>query len=109
MGGGGKSKEATTLPLAASTTGRWVVTDAAFILEGVEPALTFEQIVASLEGLGAGVVSTAGLTLGAVLMPTMIAEPEFDWTRSLPKSIPITTTGEPDSGNLYLYWKFIFI
>ncbi|KFF25292.1 hypothetical protein IW16_14845 [Chryseobacterium vrystaatense] len=50
-----------------------------------------------------GFASTGAMTLGAVLYPTMIKEPEFNWTRDLPLDVPITTTGDPDSGNLYLY------
>lgn len=50
-----------------------------------------------------GFASTGAMTLGAILYPTMIKEPEFNWTRDLPLDVPITTTGEPASGNLYLY------
>jgi hypothetical protein len=56
-----------------------------------------------LEGLGTGVVSVGGMTLGALLMPTMIKEPEFNWTRDLPLDVPVTTTGTPQDPTLYLY------
>jgi hypothetical protein len=49
--------------------------------------------------------STAGLTAGAIFWPTMIGEPEFNWTRQfdVPIDLPITTTGEPQDPSLYLY------
>ncbi|PIF47263.1 RHS repeat-associated protein [Chryseobacterium sp. 52] len=50
-----------------------------------------------------GFASTGTMTLGAILYPTMIKEPEFNWTRDLPLDVPVTTTGEPQDPNLYLY------
>jgi len=55
-----------------------------------------------LKGLGTGVISTGAMTLGAILYPTMIAEPEFDWTRNFDKTIdvPIITTDVNKNGIL---------
>ncbi|WP_378106690.1 RHS repeat domain-containing protein [Chryseobacterium sp. sg2396] len=62
------------------------------------------SIFSSLQGVGTGLFSTAGLTAGAIFVPTMIGEPEFNWTRQfdVPTDIPITTTGEP-SGVEFFY------
>ncbi|MCQ4142401.1 hypothetical protein, partial [Chryseobacterium sp. EO14] len=71
------------------------VVDIAFIPEGVAEG----SISASLRGAGTGLFSTAGLTAGAIFVPTMIGEPEFNWTRQFDGStdVPITTTtGEPE-------------
>jgi hypothetical protein len=98
--GRGKKVTETTATYAAST-----VVSSAIIVGEVSPvgqAFTWQEILASLEGLGTGlrglgtgVVSTAGLTAGAILYPAMIKEPEFDWTRYSPIDVPITTTDEP--------------
>lgn len=66
-----------------------------------------EGVAAESSGaaVGTGLFSTAGLTAGAIFWPTMIAEPEFNWTRQFDGStdIPITTTGTPQDPTLYLY------
>ena len=70
-------------------------------------AVTFDGYAAGTAATETAVTGTGligGFTLGALLMPTMIAEPEFDWTRQfdIPADIPITTTDSPE-GALYLY------
>jgi hypothetical protein len=51
-------------------------------------------------------VAVGAATLGAVLTPVMMKDPEYNWARDLPWNVPVTgTTDEPadESGNLYLY------
>nr|WP_228446811.1 RHS repeat-associated core domain-containing protein [Chryseobacterium sp. 3008163] len=90
---GGKSKNANTLPIAASTTGRWVVTSAEFIPEGVEAALTWEEVAAAAGVLGRGL-------WGAPLLLT--GDSGFA-PNSKPLTIdePITTTSQPQTITLY--------
>lgn len=49
---------------------------------------------AATQTIATGATLTGALTLGAVLFPTMIGEPEFNWTRNfdVPTDLPITTT-----------------
>lgn len=58
------------------------------------------RIGASLEGLGTGVISVVGMTLGALLMPTMIKEPEFNWTRQFDGSLDIPISDDISSGDV---------
>jgi hypothetical protein len=55
--------------------------------------------------------STAGLTAGAIFVPTMIKEPEFNRTRQfdVPTDIPITTTSDPKNNPLYLYRNMLAV
>ncbi|QBA22440.1 hypothetical protein EU348_15100 [Chryseobacterium indologenes] len=51
-------------------------------------------------------VAVGAATLGAVLTPVMMKDPEYNWTRDLPWNVSVTgTTDIPadESGNLYLY------
>ncbi|MCF2218683.1 RHS repeat-associated core domain-containing protein [Chryseobacterium sp. PS-8] len=80
------------------------VVDIAFIPEGVATE-------SSEAAAGTGLFSTAGLTAGAIFVPTMIKEPEFNWTRQfdVPTDIPITTTGDPKNNPLYLYRNMLAV
>ncbi len=94
---------------ASGHTVKATIIDIALIPEGVAEESTVSRLLASLEGVGVGLFSTAGLTAGAILTPTMIAEPEFNCTRDLPVDMPVTTTGEPDPVNLYLYRNMLAV
>ncbi|PXW06922.1 RHS repeat-associated protein [Chryseobacterium sp. CBTAP 102] len=51
-------------------------------------------------------VAVGAATLGAVLTPVMMKDPEYNWARDLPLTVPTTVaTDVPanESGNLYLY------
>jgi hypothetical protein len=51
-------------------------------------------------------VAVGAATLGAVLTPVMMKDPEYNWARDLPFNVPVTgATDVPDDGsdNLYLY------
>jgi RHS repeat-associated protein len=92
-----KSKQAEVLPIAASNAGRWVVTSAELIPEGVEAALTWEEVMAAVGSLRVGVWALP-LALNGDSGFAPNSKP-----LTIPTDVPITTTGEPDSGNLYLY------
>ena len=100
FGGRKRNARITTVLPGAQVSRAVTVGEIIWYLEGyTEETIVGEEIIT-------GVSLTGGLTLGALLMPTMIGEPEFDWTRNfdIPADIPITKTGEPqDPGNLYLY------
>lgn len=51
-------------------------------------------------------VAVGAATLGAVLTPVMMKDPEYNWTRDLPLTVPTTVATDvpaDESGNLYLY------
>ncbi|WP_159102993.1 DUF6443 domain-containing protein [Flavobacterium sp. B17] len=70
-------------------------------------ALIPEGVAAESSGaaVGTGLVSTAGLTAGAIFWPTMFGEPNFNWTRQfdVPTDIPVTTTDSEPKQTITLY------
>jgi len=93
--GGSKSNNGA---IKQTRSGVGILMPGAYIFEGYAAGTAATETAVTGTGL------LGGLTLGALLMPTMIAEPEFDWTRQFDKTrdIPITTTGEP-SGVEFFY------
>ena len=66
------------------------IVDIALIPEGAVGG----SLSTSLQGIGTGLFSTAGLTAGAIFVPTMIGEPAFDWTRQFDATIDVPISGE---------------
>jgi len=51
-------------------------------------------------------VAVGAATLGAVLTPVMMKDPEYNWTRDLPLTLPVTTTAdEPDPGEMITLYR----
>ncbi|MBW8522443.1 hypothetical protein K0U91_13100 [Chryseobacterium chendengshani] len=96
--GGNKGAGITTFAAGATITRIPPVQVGPLISEGV-----VAEIAASMEATVATIFSTAGMTAAAIFYPAMIKEPEFNWTRDLPKSIPITTTGDNPQQTITLY------
>ncbi|WP_228449456.1 DUF6443 domain-containing protein [Chryseobacterium sp. 2VB] len=51
-------------------------------------------------------VAVGAATLGAVLTPVMMKDPEYNWARDLPLTVPVTTTAdEPDPGEMITLYR----
>ncbi len=56
--------------------------------------------------VSAASVAVGAATLGAVLTPVMMKDPEYNWTRDLPLTVPVTTTAdEPDPGEMITLYR----
>ncbi|WP_172276984.1 DUF6443 domain-containing protein [Chryseobacterium sp. LAM-KRS1] len=67
----------------------------------ISMALIPEGVVteSSRAAVGTGLFSTAGLTVGAIFVPTMIGEPEFNWTKQFDATIDVSISGEISRGD----------
>ncbi|WP_051890284.1 hypothetical protein [Chryseobacterium vrystaatense] len=92
--GGNRGAGITTF-LSGATISRTGIQIGGIAFEGYE--------LSTVGSLVKGFAATGAMTLGAVLYPTMIKEPEFNWTRDLPLDIPITTTDDRPEDLITLY------
>lgn len=100
---GGKKSTATGHAVKAT------IISMTLIPEGVAEGSVFN----GLQGIGTGLFSTAGLTAGAIFVPAMIGEPEFNWTRQFDGSLDIPISGDISRGDNnrngnVISWSFIF-
>jgi len=95
--GGNKGAGITSFLPGATVSRAFTITDIALIPEGVEAALTWEEVMAAVGSLRVGVWALP-LALNGDSGFAPNSKP-----LTIPTDVPITTTGEPDSGNLYLY------
>ncbi|SFK44831.1 RHS repeat-associated core domain-containing protein [Chryseobacterium indologenes] len=64
--------------------------------------ITAEYYASARAGIGIAGASIGAATLGAILMPTMMKDAEYNWTRDLPLDVPITT-GDINRNGILLY------
>ncbi|WP_228370590.1 DUF6443 domain-containing protein [Chryseobacterium gleum] len=64
------------------------------------------RIAEFFSALEATSVAVGAVTLGAVLTPVMMKDPEYNWTRDLPLTVPVTTTAdESEPGEMITLYR----